>query len=55
MAGFPNGHFYSPVIDAESLRRREKELWPNTIREVPGVDLNLEGQRVLLDPTSHLR
>jgi hypothetical protein len=49
MAGFPNGHFYSPVIDAEDLRQREKEIWPAEHTEPPGIDLDLPGQRDLLE------
>jgi hypothetical protein len=49
MAGFPNGHFYSPVIDSEDLRRRQREIWPDEIRESPGIDLNLDRQRELLE------
>lgn len=49
MAGFPNGHFYSPVIDGDDLRLREKELWPERVREPAGVELDLEGQQALLE------
>ncbi len=49
MGGFPNGHFYSPVIDPEELRRRAEEIWPAGLRELPGVDLDLAGQRALLE------
>jgi hypothetical protein len=49
MGGFPNGHFYSPVIDPEELRRRADEIWPRALRELPGVDLDLAGQRALLE------
>ena len=51
MPGFPNGHFYSPVIDAEDLQQREGEIWPAEPEhaEPPGIDLDLEGQRDLLE------
>jgi hypothetical protein len=49
MGGFPNGHFYSPVIDAEDLRRRADRIWPARVGEPPGVDLDLAGQRALLE------
>jgi hypothetical protein len=48
MGGFPNGHFYSPVIDPHELRRRAAEIWPDRLHEPAGVDLDLPGQRALL-------
>lgn len=45
---FPNGHFYSPVVDTDELRGREGELWRR--REVlPGIDLNPSAQRYVLE------
>ena len=49
MAAFPSGHFYSPVIDVDELRGRRHELWPEETGEPAGIDLNLEGQRALLE------
>lgn len=48
MPAFPDGHFYSPVIDAAELRRREASLWPEAPPEVPGVDFRDAEQRALL-------
>lgn len=48
MAAFPDGHFYSPVIDAKDLRKRRDTLWAAPSPELPGVDLNEAGQRALL-------
>jgi predicted O-methyltransferase YrrM len=46
---FPPGHFYSPVFSIDELRAREDKIWKGTeIREVPGVDLNDEGQVALV-------
>jgi hypothetical protein len=45
---FPNGHFYSPVVDAGELRERKAALWRQ--RDVlPGIDLNPESQRRFLE------
>ncbi len=35
----PNGHFYSPVVDPESLLDRQHNLWPSN-PEVLGIDFN---------------
>jgi Methyltransferase domain len=47
--GWPPGHFYSPIPSIEEIRRREDTLFGAPAREVPGVDLNEEGQLRLLD------
>ena len=47
-AAFPDGHFYSPVIDAKDLAKRRKVLWGSASPELPGVDFNAAGQRALL-------
>lgn len=39
-AGFPDGHFYSPVVDTEDLAARHGEIWPPEPRPVLGVDWN---------------
>ena len=44
---FPNGHFYSPVVDPESLRQRAPEIW-NERNEVMGIDFDPEGHARLL-------
>ncbi len=36
----PNGHFYSPVVDPEELRREYPRIWPTEISNLPGIDLN---------------
>ena len=48
MPGFPDGHFYSPVIDVEDLRRRSEGLWSAKPALPPGVDLALDAQRAFL-------
>lgn len=44
---FPNAHFYSPVPDFDDLRRRRDRIW-RPVDEVPGVELNIDGQIDLL-------
>jgi hypothetical protein len=46
--GFAPGHFYSPVPDLRELKSRESELFGAVSRELPAVNLNLEGQQRLL-------
>ena len=43
--GFPDGHFYSPVVDTAEMAAREGEIWPNE-PQVLGIDF---------DDASHLR
>ena len=38
-ASHPDGHFYSPVVDTEDLRRRESLVWPHN-PSVLGIDFN---------------
>jgi predicted O-methyltransferase YrrM len=46
--GWPPGHFYSPIPSIEEVKLREKEIFNNIPRGIPGVDLNEEGQVHLL-------
>ena len=43
-----NGHFYSPVVDPESLRSRQAQLWPDKPR-VLGIDFNHDYHRKVLE------
>ena len=38
-AAFPDGHFYSPVVDPAEVRLCEEQIWPNE-PEVLGIDFN---------------
>ncbi|AOW08846.1 class I SAM-dependent methyltransferase [Flavobacterium gilvum] len=41
----PNGHFYSPVISIEDIKKRETEIWKNVeIDGIQGVDLRTDEQ-----------
>jgi hypothetical protein len=44
------GHYYSPIPDIEDIKAAEGEIWrrENT-KEIPGIDLNEQGQLQLLD------
>jgi hypothetical protein len=44
---FPNGHFYSPVVDPDTLRQRKAEIWPER-NEVQGIEFDADGHRRLL-------
>jgi hypothetical protein len=40
----PNGHFYSPVVDIESVERDQQRIWPEPDpAELPGIDFNRAG------------
>ncbi len=46
---FPNGHFYSPVISIEGVKKREAEIWRNReVEGIPGIALRTEEQIKLL-------
>lgn len=46
---FPSGHFYSPIPSLEDIRERDAAIFNNWPPELPGIDLNVEGQLALLD------
>ena len=42
---FPNGHFYSPVIEIAIVKKRESEICENReIDGIPGIELRTAGQ-----------
>ena len=43
------GHYYSPVVDQEDLRRRQDSIW-NDQKELPGIDLNIAEQESYFNP-----
>ncbi|MEM8520122.1 class I SAM-dependent methyltransferase [Flavobacterium sp. PL12] len=46
---FPNGHFYSPIILIEEVKKREVEIWKKRdIDGVLGIDLRTEEQKQLV-------
>lgn len=44
---FPDGHFYSPIIDLDDLRARQEEIWPEQ-PEISGIEFNDESHRQIL-------
>lgn len=44
----PPGHFYSPVVDPDSLSARRDSVWPDA-PECLGLDFNAAGQQRLLE------
>src|SRR5262249_15113380 len=49
--GWPAGHFYSPIPSLEEVERREEEIF-RVPRQLPGIDLNEEGQLRLVSELS---
>ncbi len=45
----PPGHFYSPLPDLDEIRRRSKAIFAVPPNQLPGLDLNHETQKELLD------
>lgn len=44
---FPEGHFYSPVVDTDEAGRDSARIWPGHL-DVPGIDMQEEAHRKLL-------
>ncbi|TCK96564.1 class I SAM-dependent methyltransferase [Paraburkholderia sp. BL9I2N2] len=44
----PNGHFYSPIPSMAEIHRDQEKLFAAPPSEIPGVDLNVEGQLQLV-------
>jgi hypothetical protein len=47
-AAFPDGHFYSPVIDPEELQAARQRIWSDDPADPLGIDFQLERQQALL-------
>jgi hypothetical protein len=45
---FPDGHFYSPVVDPAELREHDDVIWPAEVADNPAVDYRAAAQRELL-------
>lgn len=45
---FPPGHFYSPIPDLNEVKAHAAEIFGNSRRELPGLDMNEKGQLATL-------
>ncbi len=45
----PLGHYYSPIVSPEEAEKRMRQIWPEPVNAVPGVDLNEQEQLQLLE------
>lgn len=46
---YPAGHFYSPIISMDDIRRRELEIWKNVSKDgISGIELRTEEQKKLV-------
>jgi hypothetical protein len=50
----PPGHFYSPIPDPCEIDLRRTELFYNSPKSLPGIDLRVENQLALLERIAHL-
>jgi hypothetical protein len=41
---FPPGHYYSPLPSMEEVRHDEARVFDRSLRELPGIDLDVQGQ-----------
>jgi len=46
-AAFPDGHFYSPVVNTADMEARRLEIWPSE-PEVPGIEFDDEFEQQVL-------
>ncbi|MBW8002726.1 MAG: class I SAM-dependent methyltransferase [Planctomycetes bacterium] len=46
---YPPGHFYSPIPCLEEIKSREAKIFGTPPRQIPGIDLNEEGQLQILE------
>ncbi|GAA6767913.1 class I SAM-dependent methyltransferase [Flavobacterium sp. CGRL1] len=45
----PNGHFYSPIVSIENIKKREFEIWKNVENDgIAGINLRTEEQKSLI-------
>lgn len=44
---FPEGHFYSPVVDTDEAERDKARIWPG-LRDIPGINMQEDAHRRLL-------
>jgi predicted O-methyltransferase YrrM len=45
----PNGHFYSPIVSIENIKKRESEIWKNIENDgIAGINLRTEEQKSLI-------
>ena len=45
---YPPGHYYSPIVDVESIKTKGKEIWPEIPLVPAEIDLNANHQVELL-------
>ena len=48
MTRVPAGHFYSPIVSAADIKKREHQIYSPPVNAVNGIDLNEENQISLL-------
>ena len=48
-AAFPDGHFYSPVVDVRFVASRRDRIWPGAAPEVAGIEFDDDSHRELLE------
>lgn len=47
---FPTGHYYSPIVSVDDIKKRELEIWNKATKDgMPGIDLRKDEQIKLID------
>ena len=50
----PRGHYYSPVVSVKEMQREASRIFDGSLRDLPGIDLNAEGQLALVRQLAQL-
>jgi len=45
---YPNGHFYSPVVDPADLLPKASAIWAEDAPQIPGIDFNCKAHEMVL-------
>jgi hypothetical protein len=45
---YPNGHFYSPVVNTAELTDKKDRIWPDQLTEMPGIKFNDRSHKRIL-------
>ncbi len=48
-SAYPNGHFYSPVVDPAELLTQSARIWPSEPPHIHGIDFNRQAHETVLD------
>ena len=48
-SAFPNGHFYSPIVSIDEIKKRELDIWKNVgVDGIDGINLRTNEQKIIV-------